>query len=578
MSSLGCTEFEETNMPFSKIGLRPKFLTRESVEEAKATTCRREDDWKEKGPRRAWGGNNVDWWADPKRVEKSAKNADNRAKKRTTSYQGSKSFAQGRHEYPHGRRYAGTHNRPMHPYDLKPIPLQVSRHVIPTPLDLDPINLNDNLLELVVLFHTRCLANLESPVFKSTCSCNYAIKGQFRSKYPDVARVAAMLPHAFQDNELQEPTWNMDTGQSSHLARTRLCSRPLAILACLILSLLGKWPKPHTSVNSLTLSQVGSDGDPVSDSTLYRSLAGALQYLTFTRDWESPMPFCTDYAFYYRSVTAYTDADCGWMPWTVRDTNFASRVACPLTTSTSLSTVIMLVLCYLTTNLFSISDTKHSEIDIHFRDYVAFRLNVADLTFLLAGGVLVVLAIIINWCLPLIDIRFNAWMKSIKDQVNARTIGFKSDKEIIVEVTKSTNREHESGVGRRKVEKAAEEAKHEAELAKQEAKLANERAARVELVLDKFKGHYSQQQTQAGGRSFTPPPLPTTFVPVTVSTSIPDPYSDPYRYYKVMNPRSSRMPNDDEDGDDKDGNDEDGNANNEYGNGSDESLSESDDK
>ncbi|GKC79094.1 polycomb group protein embryonic flower 2-like protein isoform X4, partial [Tanacetum coccineum] len=49
----------------------------------------------------------------------------------------------------------------------------------------------------------------------------------------------------------------------------------------------------------------------------------------------------------------------------------------------------------------------------------------------------------------------------------------------------------------------------------------------------------------------------------------------------VMNPGSSRIPNDDEDGDDQDsndedGNDEDGNGNNEDGNGSDESSSASD--
>ncbi|GJX96786.1 ribonuclease H-like domain-containing protein [Tanacetum coccineum] len=31
-----------------------------------------------------------------------------------------------------------------------------------------------------------------------------------------------------------------------------------------------------------TESKLGSDGDPVSDSTLYCSLAGGLQYLTFT--------------------------------------------------------------------------------------------------------------------------------------------------------------------------------------------------------------------------------------------------------------------------------------------------------
>ncbi|GKE31648.1 hypothetical protein Tco_1450970, partial [Tanacetum coccineum] len=56
-----------------------------------------------------------------------------------------------------------------------------------------------------------------------------------------------------------------------------------------------------------------------------------------------------------------------------------------------------------------------------------------------------------------------------------------------------------------------------------------------------------------------PPPLPTTLVPGT----IPDPYSDPNRYYKVINPGSSRIPNDEEYGDDQDGNDEDGNGNNE---------------
>nr|GFA54432.1 hypothetical protein [Tanacetum cinerariifolium] len=37
------------------------------------------------------------------------------------------------------------------------------------------------------------------------------------------------------------------------------------------------------SLNYFLESKLGSDGDPVNDPTLYRNLAGALQYLTFTR-------------------------------------------------------------------------------------------------------------------------------------------------------------------------------------------------------------------------------------------------------------------------------------------------------
>ncbi|GKF59420.1 hypothetical protein Tco_0176206 [Tanacetum coccineum] len=118
-------------------------------------------------------------------------------------------------------------------------------------------------------------------------------------------------------------------------------------------------------------------------------------------------------------------------------------------------------------------------------------------------------------------------MKSIKDQVNARTIEFKSDNEIIAEVTKSTNQDHESGVDRR-------------------LPVGTGSSSRTSLET-KIIEHGSKLQRSLGKR---------------------------LRIKKG----SSRIPNDDEDGDDQDGNDEDDNANNEDGNGSDESLSESDDE
>ncbi|GKA94790.1 ribonuclease H-like domain-containing protein [Tanacetum coccineum] len=45
-----------------------------------------------------------------------------------------------------------------------------------------------------------------------------------------------------------------------------------------------------------TESKLGSDGDPVSDPTLYRSLAGALQYLTFT---------CPDISYAVQHICLY---------------------------------------------------------------------------------------------------------------------------------------------------------------------------------------------------------------------------------------------------------------------------------
>nr|GEV02508.1 ribonuclease H-like domain-containing protein [Tanacetum cinerariifolium] len=142
-----------------------------------------------------------------------------------------------------------------------------------------------------------------------------------------------------------------------------------------------------------TESKLGSDGNPVSDPALYRSLAGALQHLTFTRP---------DISYLHVSstsqLTAYTDAD--WVGCLVtsakqqvilsrssaeaeyRDVangvaetvwlwNLLLELHAPLSTAT-------LVYCdnvsvaYLSTNLVQHQRTKHIDIDIYFvREYVA---------------------------------------------------------------------------------------------------------------------------------------------------------------------------------------------------------------
>ncbi|GJV71510.1 ribonuclease H-like domain-containing protein [Tanacetum coccineum] len=171
-----------------------------------------------------------------------------------------------------------------------------------------------------------------------------------------------------------------------------------------------------------TESKLGSDGNTVSDPTLYRSLAGALQYLTFTRpdisyvvqrvclymhDPREPHStalknilryVCGTVAFGLQlhasstaQLTAYTDVDWAGCPvtlsWSSAEAeylgvanvvvetawlrNLLLELHAPLTTTT-------LVYCdnvsvvYLSTNLVQHQGTKHIKIDIHFvRDYVA---------------------------------------------------------------------------------------------------------------------------------------------------------------------------------------------------------------
>ncbi|XP_071740452.1 uncharacterized mitochondrial protein AtMg00810-like [Rutidosis leptorrhynchoides] len=167
-------------------------------------------------------------------------------------------------------------------------------------------------------------------------------------------------------------------------------------------------------------AKLTSHGPAVKDPTLYRSLAGALQYLTFTRP-DISYAGTTDlglqlYASSPTTLVAYSDADWDGCPTTRRSTsgycvflgnnllswsskrqltpsrssaeaeyrgvanavaetcwvrNLLRELHCPLTSAT-------LVYCdnvssvYLSTNPVQHQRTKHIEIDIHFvRDLVA---------------------------------------------------------------------------------------------------------------------------------------------------------------------------------------------------------------
>ncbi|GJT94292.1 ribonuclease H-like domain-containing protein [Tanacetum coccineum] len=132
-----------------------------------------------------------------------------------------------------------------------------------------------------------------------------------------------------------------------------------------------------------TDSKLSADGAPISDSILYRSLAGALQYLTFTRpdisyvvqqvclfmhDPREPhlsalkRILCAEAE--YRGVTNAVAKTC-WLR------NLLRELHTPLATATLVYCDNVSVI-YLSSNPVQHQHTKHIEIDIHFvRDLVA---------------------------------------------------------------------------------------------------------------------------------------------------------------------------------------------------------------
>ncbi|GJR99236.1 ribonuclease H-like domain-containing protein [Tanacetum coccineum] len=154
-----------------------------------------------------------------------------------------------------------------------------------------------------------------------------------------------------------------------------------------------------------TESKLGSDGDPISDPTLYRSLAGALQYLTFTRP---DLSYAVQRVFLYmhdprdphftalKRILCYVrgtldyglqlhvtlsrssaEAEYRVVANVVAETVWIRNLLCELYTPLFTATLVYrhnVSDVYMSTNPVQHQRTKHIEIDIHFvPDFVASR-------------------------------------------------------------------------------------------------------------------------------------------------------------------------------------------------------------
>nr|GFA36217.1 ribonuclease H-like domain-containing protein [Tanacetum cinerariifolium] len=123
-----------------------------------------------------------------------------------------------------------------------------------------------------------------------------------------------------------------------------------------------------------TGSKLGSDGDSVSDPTLYRSLVGALQYLIFTRpdlSYVVQQAGCPG----TRRSTSSSKAEYRGVANVVVETAWIRNLLCELYTPLFNATLVYcdnVSAIYMFANPVQHQCTKHIEIDIHFVcDFVA---------------------------------------------------------------------------------------------------------------------------------------------------------------------------------------------------------------